>query len=321
MGDIVEIIDSNVDYMQYVEDDSTTVNKDIHSFKEEYLLWKRDKHLHNGEVMPWEKTADKVHFGKGQLTVWSGYNGHMKTQATLMVAMWLIKQDVKVHIASMEMQPVRMIERLGRLCSGLSNPSDAYESHMLDFFKGKLSLFDRQDQMTFDEIRGMVIHAATVKKCSHIFIDSLMMCGVGNKDYEGQSIFVENLVKLTQKYNIHIHLITHAKKPHDSNEAKIPDRYDISGSADISNKVDRIITVWMDKEKKMYEECGYPPSMSEEKISLIKKKPDVKLAVQKQRHEEFEGRMNFWVHNGSGQIIPTNSSKPMLYNINFKGDF
>lgn len=319
MGDITKLFDGEeIDYLQYVEDVEDQTNRDISEFRGEYQEWKQNRLLKKGDLLPWSKTNELVFLDEGEITVWHGYNGHFKTQAILMVCLWLAKADIKVHIASMEMEPVRLIERLARMASGVDNTTANYDDHLISFLTGKISIYDKLDKVGFDLIRGMVKHAATVRKCKHIIIDSLMMCGVSNQDYEGQSSFVGQLKALARKYHIHIHLIAHAKKPADSNEGKIPERYDISGHSDISNKVDRVIAIWMDKNKKRFEDTGYPPGMDQETIDEIKSKPDMKLSVQKQRNSEFEGIFSFWIHRPSGQLLPNGSfTRPMQYDIGF----
>lgn len=316
MGNMSDlIVDGDINYFDYVEDNTSTVNKDFADYRDGYLEWKQTRDDINGEVLPWNKTHDKIAFAKGQLTVWTGYNGHMKTQATLIAAMWFVKQDTKVMIASMEMMPYETIERISRMASGVYNPSDKYDEKLFDYFAGKLFIFDRNDQISFDEVVGMINHSATVRKCNHIFIDSLMMCGVGGSDLDGQQKFIDKVRSLAKQHQIHIHLIAHSKKPTDSDESKIPSKYDISGSANISNMAHNVISVWMNKRKQRFKETGFLPNMGEEEIKKINQSADIKLDIQKQRSISFEGVINLWIHGGSGQLIPMDANQPMLFSI------
>lgn len=76
-------------------------------------------------------------------------------------------------------------------------------------------------------------------------IDNLMKLDLENsyKDrYIGQKHFTNALKEFARKYNVLIHLVAHPKKPQELNKPKL-DKFDISGSADISNLADYVMGI------------------------------------------------------------------------------
>jgi hypothetical protein len=76
------------------------------------------------------------------------------------------------------------------------------------------------------------------------------LSGEGQEKWAAQKSFMDRLVTFAQTYNVHIHLVAHSKKPNDrKGEAIIPRRYDVSGSADITNLAFNVIVVWRNRAK------------------------------------------------------------------------
>ena len=113
------------------------------------------------------------------------------------------------------------------------------------WYRGRAFLYDNEylDEAT-DEFEGIL---ATIERvirqygCRLICIDNLMsaMEVVSDKDnlYVAQGNFVGQLKRLAMKYQVVIVLVAHARK---TNEKLTND--DVSGSADITNKVDIVIS-------------------------------------------------------------------------------
>ena len=55
--------------------------------------------------LPWPKTRDNFAFRQGEVSLWSGQNGHGKSLMTGEIALSLLGQGEKVCIASFEMKP------------------------------------------------------------------------------------------------------------------------------------------------------------------------------------------------------------------------
>jgi len=73
--------------------------------------------------------------------------------------------------------------------------------------------------------------------------------GEGQEQWNKQREFMCQVLKFAAEYGVHIHLVAHSKKPDKAGEAKIPRRYDISGSAHISNLPQNVIVIWRNRGK------------------------------------------------------------------------
>ena len=123
-------------------------------------------------------------------------------------------------------------------------------------------------------------------------IDSLMKCGIKTDDYNLQKDFVDQLCAIAQDNNCHIHLVHHVRKG--DKEGKEPDKFDIRGAGEIADMVDNIFIMHRNKFKERKIEA---------KQSVDKFVPDASLICAKQRHGEWEGKINLYFHKASQQFM------------------
>jgi twinkle protein len=76
--------------------------------------------VHLGYKAPWEKTQGKILFRPDELSVWTGINGHGKSQFLGQIILHAMKQGARVCIASLELKPKRLLMRLTRQASALA---------------------------------------------------------------------------------------------------------------------------------------------------------------------------------------------------------
>jgi twinkle protein len=136
--------------------------------------------------------------------------------------------------------------------------------------------------------------ADELKGC-HVFIDSMMMVCASEESMDEQKQFITDLCRLAQETGLHVHLITHCRKPQ-SGEDKAPGKYDMRGAAAISDQVSNVVTVWMNKAKR--EALEARPG-DEEWIS----KPDALIGVEKQRNGSWEGKAKLWFDEMSLRFV------------------
>jgi len=256
-----------------------------------------------GDKMPWEKTHDKFRFREGELTIWSGINGNGKSQVMGQVALWLSKHT-PVLIASMEMKAEITVARMVRQASGVAKPDSSFYTQFRDNTDDNLWLYDQTDTVDSEDILAMIDWSAERLNIKHIMIDSLMMCGVNQDDNESQKNFVAHLTTKAKQHNIHIHLVTHARKSPVGQKNYFPDKFDIAGSAAISNLAFNILIVHLNEEKKCDIDNNKPTSYTD---------PDGYLRVAKQRNGEFTGVCKFWYHSESLQWTEEYSDLPMKW--------
>ena len=261
-----------------------------------------------GDEMPWHKTHDKFRFRMGEITVWAGINGHGKSIVTSHICLHLMRFEPCL-IASLEMPVAATGHRLVRQMIGNPKPTQGFIFRALSWTSNRLWLYDQLDTVPAKRIIGMCIYAATELGIRHIFIDSLMKCGIRKDDFDAQDAFIDRLAWVAKHYQVHIHLVHHMRKG--ANEEDIPNKFDLKGSGGITDLADNVIIVHRNKAKERKIERG------EEVAPNI---PDTTLSVEKQRHGEWEGRINLWFDKSSMQFLSGSDCKIEYFDLPLKTD-
>lgn len=266
--------------------------------------------------LPWSKTHPLFDFRAGEVTLWSGQNGHGKSMLTSQIALSLIGQDQKVCIASFEMKPATTLKRMVRQYIGMNPYHEAFEGNggrqtlfdLYDEFGGWIEkwmwFYDQQGSAETETVLGMVKYCASELGIQHIFIDSLMKCVKGEDDYNGQKYFVDTITAIARDYGVHIHLVHHLRKPKDENE--VPDKHDNKGSGSITDQVDNVMMVWRNKRKE-----------DDIKIKGVhsnhQTEPDARLLCRKQRNGDHEPSIALWFNADSNQYLGNETDSPMKF--------
>jgi len=261
---------------------------------------------HFGDPLPWSKCDDKFRLRPGEVTLWCGINGHGKSILSGMVALWL-QRFTKVLIASMEMPPEATLVRMLRQVAGSEAPSEVFAEQFLRWKSNNLHIYDQQDSVPTERIVGLCHYAVHELGVKHLFIDSLMKCGIAPDDYNRQKEFVDRLCNLAKTSGSHIHLIHHVRKGRDENE--IPNKFSMKGAGELTDLVDNAVIVWRNKRK---EELMYQKSQGAD-VEVDEEKPDAYMCIDKQRHGEWEGKFALWFHKQSMQYHGKRSFSPMPY--------
>jgi twinkle protein len=243
-----------------------------------------------GLRLPWGKVADKWRIRPGELTIWSGYNGHRKSMVTGYVLLDLLQQGQKGCILSFEMLPTKTLRRMASQAVGTTKPTTAYVDKFLDFLAGKLWLYDQQGSANPDRVYAVVTYCAEQLGINQFLVDSMMKVVPGEDDYNLQKQFAGNLQDIARDltkrgFDTHIHLITHAKKTGD--ESKRPGKQENRGSGTIVDQTDNFVVVFR------------LPELKEGDTG-----PDHCLYIDKQRnsHDGWEGTLALWFDQQSLQF-------------------
>lgn len=135
--------------------------------------------------------------------------------------------------------------------------SEAVEK-ITQWYKGKIYIYDNA-YIPDDNVNVTDLLLNTVEEVIRqynvriIAIDNLMTAleSIMNQNdlYLGQSQFVGKLKKLAMKYNVCIIVVAHPRKsPYTQKRGRELDNDDVSGSADVTNKADVVLTCARDKE-------------------------------------------------------------------------
>lgn len=258
-----------VDYYKAKDDDKGKVKRVVDFYDEiDAYLVKGD--TLDGTQLPFTKTRDRFAFRDGEVTLWSGQNGHRKSMVLgYVVLKSFLNLRIKSCMASFEMKPLQTIKRMATQHSQIKNPDYNEFADFMQHAGNDLYILDQMGGMTPERLYGVIYYCAEELGVKHFVIDSLMRIVPKEDDYNAQKDFVVKLCEIASKTNIHIHLVHHTKK---GDESKIGTRYDAKGSGAISDNVHNSIVVWSNK-------LGN------------KEMPDMILNFDKQRNGEWEGKV------------------------------
>lgn len=249
---------------------------------------------HYAPAMDSTKLGRDLEYRPGELTVYAGYNGHRKSFFTGQVALDLCLQGQRVLMASLEMQPARTLARMARQCLADPSPRRAETDRFAAWTDDRLWVFDHVGRITPAQCLAVLKYFADELHGEHAFIDSMMMVCASEEHLDEQKQFMTDLVRVAQETGLHIHLVAHCRKPVD--ETKPPTKYDLRGSAALSDQAHNVVMVWSNKAKAAKVREG---RADEEDMA----KPDALVLVEKQRNGEFEGRLAMWFDQASQRFV------------------
>lgn len=253
-----------------------------------------------GAKLPWKKTRDLIRFREGEVTLWSGMNGHGKSLALGQAMVGFVCQREPVCIASFEMKPVVTLARMMRQTAGCRQPERELVLGAHELWSEWLWIYDQQGQVHADKILAVMRYAAEKLKVRHFVVDSLMKCGIAEDDFTAQKLFLDAITTIGRDTGMHIHLVAHSRKAKD--ETLPPGKMDVKGSGSITDQVDNVVVVWRNKAKEQALQAGGSHQPTE---------PDALLIIDKQRNGEFEGKVGLFFDKGSMQYLEHANQQPV----------
>ena len=238
------------------------------------------------------KVSHGIEFRPGEVTAWVGYNGHRKSMFTSQVALDLAVQRQKILIVSLEMDPADTMVRMTKQSAGMAVPGNRMIDRFHDWTDGRLWLFDHIGNLSVDKALALCRYFADQHQGTHVFLDSMMMICASEEKLDEQKRFATGVVRLAQETGLHIHIVTHCRKPAAGDESKLPTRYEIRGSSAISDQAQNVVVVWMNKAKFAKLE------MNRNDIDALDQ-PCAVVKVDKQRKGRWEGKIQLWHHEPS----------------------
>jgi len=229
--------------------------------------------LTGGLELPFKKTVDDFKVRMGEVTLVTGYSGHGKSAWLNQVMLGLMKQE-KTMIASFEMLPKAT---LGRMCqqTGEAMPNYEYIKDFLSKLEHNLYLYDPEGETTSEKVLEVIYYCAEKLGVKLMVIDSLMKCGINEDDLNKQKSFANKLAVASRDLGIHIFIVAHSRKT--ANEHDNASKFDVAGSANLTNLVDNVISVHRNKKR---EEEVLNGSLDTE----IMNQPPSAVYLLKQRH-------------------------------------
>ncbi|HXP65975.1 MAG TPA: bifunctional DNA primase/helicase, partial [Steroidobacteraceae bacterium] len=202
---------------------------------------------HTGALLPWPSMEERVRLRPAELSVWTGINGHGKSDMLGHVMVDLIKQGERVCVFSGETMPRKLLRRLTQQACASAVPSEGYIRAAHSWMDGALWIFDRTGNAEQSTLLEAFRYAAKRYRVTHFFVDSLLKCGLAEDDYTGQKRFIEQLCDFKNEFTVHVHLVAHARKGQD--ESRAPGKMDIRGGGALTDLPDNVFSVWRNKAK------------------------------------------------------------------------
>lgn len=252
-----------------------------------------------GKHLPWPKTAEYFRIRPNELTLWPGINGHGKSLVLNQIQIGLMAQGEKILIASMEMPPAVTLERMTRQACGMSYPSATEVDSFLEWTNDRCWIYDHLGSVNWKNLIGVMRYCAVELGITQFVVDSLMRCGIGEQDYDGQKAFIDALVGFKNQYPVHVHLVMHSRKR--ENEDIPPGKFDAKGTGTMTDLADNVVTVWRNKKKERAIQDG---TASLETTEMF----DALMIVDKQRNYEWEGKIALWYIPGAMQFVENGTS-------------
>lgn len=239
-----------------------------------------------------------------ELTIWTGFSGHGKSPAILQSMAHEMALGEKSLVVSLELRPQKSLAMLCRQVLG-QKPDERSLQYALDWLEGKCWLLDKVGTMPWKDLLPIMRYAVRRFGITRIVVDSLLLLGISGDDYDQQKKCVEALVTFAANERCHIHLVAHSKKLED--ESKMPSKFDVKGSGDITDLCQNGITVWRNLEK---EEAVSSGELI--KLEKFKNHPDVRFQMWKQRETGELPRAGKNICKDSYQVIDFYGS-PKIY--------
>jgi twinkle protein len=251
-----------------------------------------------------DKALDWFEFRPGELTVWTGYNGHGKSLLLSQVLLGLMQQDQRVVVFSGEMTPERQIKRMVKQATGLDRPTPAYIDAVGAWITDRLWLFNVVGSSGLDRLLQVFMYANKRYGATQFVIDSLMMTDVpedGPGSMTAQKDAIRKMCDFCKRHGCHLHLVAHPRKGKD--ESGAPGKLDVAGSSKITDGADNVFTVWS--------------ARRDEAVPVDGDEPDAKLELQKQRNGDMQHyKVALWFCKGSQQFA-TNCRRRAIRYVDF----
>lgn len=295
----MKIIDDEIDFDAFLKgpDEGASV-RPASDWLDSVIAAFEQPHHQSGAALPWSKTQNLIRLRRGELSIWPGMSGHGKSMLIGQVALGLMAQGEKVCIASMEMKPASTMQRLCRQAFGCNAPDHRDIRDLHTWSDDRLWLYDQQGQVSPERILAVGRYCHERLGITHLIVDNLLSCGIAEDGYDDQKQFALALATHAHDTGQAVHLLAHSRKGKD--ELTPPGKFDVRGSASITDLADNVFSVWRNRGKEEAREKGDRSKEGE---------ADALLIVCKHRHGDWEGRIKLWFDRGSQTYLQSETEQ------------
>ncbi len=268
---------------------------------------------------PWEPLNNNFVFRDSELSLVNGVNGHGKTEVVGHMALEAMRQGVRTCIASLEIKPPILLKRLTRQACCATKPPVIEIESAFKFYDDRLWLFGLTGTAKADRLLEIFQYARRRYGIKLFIIDSLMKCGLGEDDYNGQKAFIDALCDFKNKTSSHIILVTHSRKG--DSEEKPTGKMDVKGTGAITDLTDNLFIIWRNKAReKAIQKQQAGEQLNDKELSALNGPASV-LSLEKQRNGEgWEGGIPLYLEPVSHQFLQTETASSFSYIANMPID-
>lgn len=200
-----------------------------------------------GIDLPWRKTQGRLRLHDGEVSIWTGINGHGKSLMVGQAMLAAARQSYACCVASMEMHPEKTLGRMVQQWVKAQVPTPDQIRLALDQMKDSVWIFDLQGTAKRERLLEVIDFAFRRYGIRQFVIDSLSKCGIAEDDYRGQKDYIDQLGDFAKSTGSHVHLVAHARKGAD--EYSPPGKMDVKGTGALTDMVDNVLCVHRNKAK------------------------------------------------------------------------
>ena len=233
---------------------------------------------------------DWFEFRPGEVTVYTGYNGHGKSLILNQALISVLRHGERMCVFSGEMLPVHQGRRMAKQLVGMDRPSVRDLDDAGEWLRDRCWLFNLSEAATLNRLLEVFAYGYRRYGIRHFVIDSLMMTDVpedGAGAMSAQKDAMRRLATFARSNGVHVHLVAHPRKGDD--EKKSPGKMDVAGSGKITDAADNVFSVWADHKE--------PDERMHE--------PDACLTLWKQRNGDTQKRRLWLYFNKDAQQFST----------------
>jgi twinkle protein len=261
---------------------------------------------------PWAKLNENFQFRESEISIVNGTNGHGKSQVVGQLMLTAISQGVRCCVASMELKPGVLLKRMTRQSTCAPLPPVEEIEATFGLFDDKLWLFTLTGTAKSDRLLEIFSYANKRYGITLFVIDSLMKCGIGETDYDGQKAFLDKLCDFKNKHNAHVILVTHSRKG--ESEEKPTGKMDVKGTGAVTDLVDNVFIIWRNKKRERAIQLINDGEYISDDDRALADGPGALLILDKQRNGEgWEGKIPLDFDIQSNQYLSIGDKNPFNY--------
>lgn len=214
-------------------------------------------------------------FHYGQVILQSGERGNGKSTWASQTIIDALDQGVNAFMYSGELPDFFVKNWLDRQIIGKEFLTQTETETCEKWYRGRLFIYDdsaiKEDDT--ETLLDTIEEVIRIKAVKYVLIDNLMTaldCDSNEALYRSQSNFIGSLAKLSKQYEVVIMIVAHPRKKAVGQTSFTSD--DVSGSADITNRVDVVMSY-----DRVYDSKGEEIDPNQRKMTVTKNRLTGKL--------------------------------------------